>query len=442
MGALAETHRSAPATRFRLSFDMNPDAYPEELQAYMPGIADLLRALTLEGQLATAEGEFELRADALMNGVERTRTDLRLFGTESQWHITSSLLGRETLTLDVSSLLEFAIKCYSHLGIPLQRVAILATPYVHTLPFRGIYQRITTTLYTDPGTHTLTWSDMIYMGNIVRMLTEDNTQLSMWTRALAMETGYENYLFDLIQNMPDWLQTFIPATGFTVTKDESTETWTTNTLTLLTREWDQAGGQSIAVTLPPMLDGSVLTLNAALLPDGDLYHVSANFLIDDGEGGTLLKLHAEGSLPTGLPVAREFSLLWDAEGMIVGGDGVHLRFSGEPIDGGVVIRQWTPDSGDVMLSVTAELERTEADFSADVAGESVHVLSVNGETLGELMNSIASPMIRGLLPLIAQAPTSSCQTLMNLLEDSGVFALLTEGFMTEEEFWDEGWDEY
>ena len=440
MGALADSHSSAPAARFRLTFEMNPEAYPEELQAYMPGIADLLHALTLEGQLAVDGGAFELQADVLLGGIERTRTNLRLFGTESLWHIQSSLLGRETLTLDMRAFLEFAVKCYSHLGIPLQRVAILATPFVHSLPFQAIYRRFTDTFYYESGTHNLTWSDMIYMGNIIRMLAEDNTPLTMWTRAIAMETGYESYLYDLVYNLPDWLLTFIPeTTGLTVTMDETSETWTTNGLTVFHRETDLSGGLYLTFAPPPLPDGNVLTLDAAAQPDGDLLHGSFHLLLG-GEEETLLDLRLSGSLPTRLPVTRAFSLDWDAEGLIVGGEGVHLRFEGEATGSGVILRQRTADRSAVMLTVTAELEPITADFSTDVEGESVYILSVNAETLSELMDRIASPMVRSLLPLIAQAPTTSCQTLMNLLEDSGVFALLTEGFVSEDEYWDDDWD--
>ena len=439
VSALASAHENAPAARFRLAFDMNPEAYPDDARAVTPGIADLLRVLTIEGQLAMADGEFELKTDLLLGGIERTRTDLRLFGTEELWHIRSSLLGNETLTMVMRAFLEFAVKGYSHLGIPLQRAAILVTPFVHTAPLRGFYDLLVGTVYAEPGTHTVLKSDLMEMAAQARALADSDIQFGVWTRAMAMETGYDGYLADLILTLPEWLETFMPLNGLTITRDEAVETWTTNALTLFRREQDQSGGQVVSVALPPMLDGNVITLDASLQPDGDLYHGSLNLLIDDGWGGTLLDLRVSGSLPARLPITRDFSLIWDAEGLIVGGEGAHLLFEGEPTATGVILRQWTPDRSTVMLTVTADIEPTQANFSADPEGESVYILSVNGETLSELMSRIASPMIRGLLPLIAQAPTSSCQTLMNLLEDSGVFALLTEGFASEGDEWE--WDD-
>ena len=445
VSALADVIQAAPAVRFRLSFDMDAGAYPESVSDLMSGIADLFNTMTLEGLLTGLDGNFDLQADLLLGGVERTRTDLHLFGSESSWHIRSSLLGGETLTIAMQSLLEFALKGYSHLRLPLQRAAILASPYVHAYPMRNVTGAVQSTLYAQEGTRTVSKNDLVAMARMIRADAESSSDLRNWALAVAMETGYDDYLMDIFLDMPDWIETFVPKQGITITIDESSETWTTNALTLLRRETDLSGTQVLSVALPPLTDGSVITLNAACQPDGGLMHGSFDLLILNGHGKTVLKLHADGSVPVELPVTRDFSLTWDAEGPMVGGDGVHLRFEGEPTATGVILRQLTPDRSAVMLTVTADLEKTQADFSPDWTGDSIQVLSVSSDALNELMGRIASPLFRGLLPLIAQAPASSCQTLMSILERSGVFAMLTDGFTGDEDWdavWDDDWEEY
>ena len=433
VGAFADP---APALNFRLSFDMDAEAYPDNVRDIMPGIADLLNELTIEGLLTGLDGYFDLRADVLLRGLERTRTDIHLFGTEEIWHARSSLLGNETLSFVMYTLLEFALKGYTHMRIPFQRVAILVEPYVHTSPFSSFANTANPVLFEKEGRRTISRKALNEMALKLQEDVETNLYFRSWAQAMAMESGYDDYLMDLIRRLPEWLATFVSKNGITVTVDDVSETWKADKLTLAHLETDQSGAQAISITLPPMTDGSVINFDAALQPDGDLTHGSLDLTIDDAEGSTLLKLHADGSLPVALPVTRAFSFAWDAEGPMVGGEGVHLRFEGEPTAEGVVLRQLTPDLSAVMLTVTAELKTTQVDFTPDSAGDSIYAFSVDTNTLSDLVNRIASPMVRGLLPLIAQAPTSSCQTLMDLLEDSGVIGLLTDGFTSAEEDWE------
>ena len=63
--------------------------------------------------------------------------------------------------------------------------------------------------------------------------------------------------------------------------------------------------------------------------------------------------------------------------------------------------------------------------AADMVG--VNLLSVNDTTLAELIQDILEPLVRGGLPLLVHAPAAGVQSLMDLLSDSGILSLLTEG---------------
>lgn len=63
--------------------------------------------------------------------------------------------------------------------------------------------------------------------------------------------------------------------------------------------------------------------------------------------------------------------------------------------------------------------------AADMVG--VNLLSVNDTTLAELMQRILEPLIRGGLPLLANAPAAGVQSLMDLLSDSGILSMLAGG---------------
>lgn len=416
--------------RFSLSFAMDASAYPEGVHDIVPGIADLLNVLTADGTLLIQDDRFDLSLDIMLNGLERTRTELRMDGTEQLWNVRSPLLGSETLTISMLELLEFAIKGYTHMDIPFQRVGILLSPYVHTSALSGITDAAKPILFAEEGSRTITKNALDRLADQLAEAADADVRFQYWARALASETGYDSLLMTLPAQLPEWIDSFVPVTGLKVTVDDHSETWTAGPATIARRTTDLSGMQTLSVTLPPLPDGTTFTLDAALQPDGNLLHGSLNLHIADSMDETILRLHADGSLPTSLPVTQPFSMIWDADGPAVGGDGVHLRFEGEATGQTLTLRQLTPDHAATMLTVTATLEPLQGgDITVHDSG--IRILNVDFSSLNDLMGRIAGPLIRGMLPLIAQAPASSCQTLMNMLESSGVFDLLTSGFSPE-----------
>ena len=138
---LALAGEDVTGTRFSLKAQLIPSAFSADSNAQktLSGLAQLLDALTLEGTIDHSfTGSFDLHAALSLYNLPETRTDLRVFGTDSHWCVQSSLFGNETLMINLLALLEFSIKAYSHLDIPLQRAALLATPYVHTSAFEAL----------------------------------------------------------------------------------------------------------------------------------------------------------------------------------------------------------------------------------------------------------------------------------------------------------------
>lgn len=447
---VAALAQAAEGVRFRLTFDMDAAAYPASVADAMPGVADLLDVLALEGTLARADGGFDLNSSLTLRGRERSRTELRVFGQEGRWHIRSPLLGGETLTVDLIELAEFAVKGYSHLGIPLQRVAILM-PYVHKSGVAALVDAARPTLEGN-GSRVISRDAVRKLAALLAETAAGDRAFRYWSSALFIETGYEELLINALSALPEWVDAFVPPDGIQVTVTDGGEVWAAGDVTLLRRETDRSGVQTLTLTLPPLPDGLTLAFDAALQPDGDMRHFSVDVSATDGDGETLLHAHATGTLPAAMPFSRPFSLSWVAEGVMIG-DGAKLYFEGEPTPEGLVLRQVATDTGAVMLTVNAALEPCQANFAPEEPAESVAVLNLNDDSLAALMERIRRPLVRGLLPLIACAPASSCQTLMDLLESSGIFGMLTNGMAEEESAhpagteeddggWDpSGWDE-
>ena len=118
----------AHAVRFTLAAEMNADAYPETDRPLMEALAELIGIISLEGTFEYNEDCIDLNAQVLLEQAEETRTTLRLYGCEDTWALQSNLLGDQQLFFPMTSLLEFCMKAYFHLNVPLQRVGLLLTP--------------------------------------------------------------------------------------------------------------------------------------------------------------------------------------------------------------------------------------------------------------------------------------------------------------------------
>lgn len=431
LAALAEP---AAGVRFHVQFQMEPDAYPADVRDTLAGLAELLNMTALDGVHLTAGGAFDTQLNVTLNG--KAGASFHVTGNEANWFVQSPLFGEETLHINMLALLEFAMKGYAHLGVPLQRAAILLTPYAHTSGVGEVVDAAKPYLFAEEGTRDITPDRIAAMANDVAEAASGRA-FRYWAQALAMETGYDMDITLALSMLPMWVESFVPSEGIHVAVSDDAETWTAGPLTLFTRRTDRSGAQQFAFTPPPLWDGSTLTLEGAFQPDSDLLHGSVDLLILDAMGETVLDLHTDGSLPVALPVTRAFSLTWDADGKAVGGDGVHLYFEAEATDQGMVLRQMTPDRQRVMLTVTARMEEASGEVQNEWLG-GVNVFSLNGDTLAELMRTIAEPLTRGMFPLLVEAPFASCQTIMDLLEDSGVFGMLINGLGDDAEAWDEG----
>ena len=114
---------------FRLSADIDPVQYPAQERKLAQGLKSLFRLLTVEGDVVASDGSFDARIDlGLTNAPEKTATRIRFFGLDSHWGIQSTTLGGETLMVNQLAWLEFAIKAYNHLDLPLQRVFLWLSP--------------------------------------------------------------------------------------------------------------------------------------------------------------------------------------------------------------------------------------------------------------------------------------------------------------------------
>lgn len=439
--SLALADQDASGLRFDLSFQMDASAFPQAQSATVQGFADLLNILTLKGTLESSfTGCFDLNTELMLDGVQDTRTRLRVFGTESAWNIGSSLLGDEILFVNLVALLEFSMKTYFHLDIPLQRLTLLASPYVHTSALNSMASAWRRVMLAKEGKRTIPRKQVQALAaEMAEIAATDNT-FQYWVQALALESGYDEEITQALAQLPKWVDTFVPASGIDITLKGSTETWRAGEITLFTRTVENTV-TAWSLTPPATTNGYIITAYYTSQPSGE-HFFQLNVVNEADESILDCRLQATGvtRLTEGLTLAPTFSLQADMTGLAAK-DGIHLLLEGQEESGYATVSLLDAQTRKPQLTMTGTVQSytpTQVpDFTAAELGSNFNLLSMNDVTLTELLEHIASPLAHGVLPLLVHMPASSVQSILNLLEEHRVLDLLLNGGASaEEEYYD------
>lgn len=438
---LALAEQDATGLRFSLAFQMDAEAFSPEQQSLMTGLADLMNALTLEGTLETSfTGCFDLNTQLMLNAQEETRTSLRVFGTEAAWGIQSSLLGEETLFVNMIALLEFSMKIYFHLDIPLQRVALLASSYVHTSALDSMVSAWRQVMLAKEGKRTISKKQVLALAQEMADIAASDRAFQFWVQALTLEAGYDEAVTEALADLPAWAESFVDKGGITVAIQGSTETWSTGGTTLFTRtEEDTISAWSLA--LPATTNGYAIAERYTAQPSGEA--ALQLTITDAADEATVLALSLQLSgvdSLSDLAFTFPFSLQLDMTGEALKQE-THLLVEGQAQGSDVTISILNAQTHQPQLTVLGTVEsytpsQTPAFTNADIA-DNFNLLSMNDITMKELLSRITSPLFNGLVPLLVQVPVSTVQSLMNLLEEHQVLELLLSGgSLTDDEYFD------
>ncbi len=433
--------------RFDLAFTLDSAACPAGEDSLLAQMAPLLSALTVSGTVALNGDCFDVNSVWLLDGAEETRTTLRLFGLPSHYGVQSSLLGDETVMINMLALLEFAMKAYAHLDLPLQRAALLAGPYVHTSAFEAMAE-VWQPVLGGSGSRTVAREDVLSLAESLSDLGRDDRAFQYWVRAVAAESGYDEAILSFLDELPDWADGFLSEDGLRITAENGMERWETGDVTLFRQD-----AASWSLTLPASSEGYALTASMISVVSGNTCDLAFTLDASCEEPGDVLALRLTAAGLPGTFSAAPFTLRYDATGDAVGEAGVHASLSCELDGERVSLRLMNHQTGAPFLTVSGTLvPETPAVAPAfspqDIEG--VNILSVNDNSLSAFLSAVRAPLLRGLLPLIKHAPIASCQRLMDWFEASGILGLVTAGaagedapFGGEEDFGDYGGeDEY
>lgn len=404
----------AEGVRFTLNAQVDPEAYPAEQQPLMAGISALLDISRAEGTLALNGSSFALDAALLTESNGKScRIPMEIYGLDSHWGVRSTLLGEQELMVNVASLLAFGQKASTWLGLPLDKAALLV-PYTHEYALEKAWETLSPLFPAEEGTSRFTRAELDDIARTLLTLCEEDAALYRWLEA----TGLYATVTQTLESFLALPLLLVP--GLRVTKTEDSLIWDVTFVNILTWQWDD-NSTTLHITVPTKFTASA----AASVKDG-LF--SASLLMETGADTRI-----EGSclLPAALSARSDaLSLQIDASMPSLGPDGYHFAFQGSIQDQELVIV--LPGEGADRLTLTAQLapwepEALPAYVPEDLTG--MNILSVNGDSLKELMAAIKRPLLSGLLDLLIVMPPKTVQTLMDALEDVGVIGLVTDALL-------------
>ena len=435
LGAWAE-ETETHGLNIQLSFQMDPSAYPEEDQELLQGIADMLNILGVqstlawEGDLFSQQTSFDSSV-SLSLGEQADLVSLHLYGTPSHIVVGSNLLGDQQVMLNMLAWLEFSMKTYFYLGLPLQNVALCTSTYAHTSAFEALAALWNPVMNASQGSRTISREDILAMLPQLADTAGYDRAFSCWLQALLLDAGYDGMVLDSLYSAADWADGFLGEEGIQVTVDGETETWTTGDLTLFHR--DDAGW---TLSLPATGEG--YTAQATMTQGEDSRSLRLCFGLEEEADVLDLRLQASG-LPTGEDGTGTAELTLDRTGSMLGE--AHLRWAvgwtrATQADG---LAQWevraaqtNPDTGAEMLVIAGTLTECVPEVAlgwepGELIDAGINIFSVYEDTLAAFVQEVKEPFLTGMLPVLVELPASSYQSIFDLLEQYGVLDLLTAG---------------
>lgn len=411
-GALAE------GFSFQLSVSIDPMHVDASQKQMAHALQPLLKMLDIKGDVALGENAFDVTVQASLNDAPESPWSLRLYGLDSHWGVQSNWLGDTTLMVNQLAWLEFAVKTYHHLGLPIQKAFLCVSPYAHMSAWEGIQTALVTLRQTEQDGLISQEHLRICAEEIARLADEDRA-LYYYIEAIGLESGTNEEIRATLRALPQMVAEQFPD-GLQVEHTEQGETWRNGNQIIYTCQTTEASTQ-VTVAVPTL--GTI-----SWVVNTDTVASAGTVTLDTA----WLTAHAQFSLPTSWPVRFPFFVQLDAQGALVG-EKVQYALLGEAQGNALTLSFLSQEEQfmTVKADITPEASQTAPAYTSEEI-EGVNILSVDGPALSALMREIALPLYQGALPWLVHAPAQTIQTLMDALEEDGVFQLLIDSLLGAE----------
>lgn len=434
--ASAAEKEAAQAWSFSFSLHLNEEAVSSGLRDRARGYAALFDALRFEGTYARSlsSSAFELQLSVIPVDPEASPVSFRIHGLPHSMMVGSPLMGEEQFVLDNDALLEFCMKGYEHLGLPLPYVALML-PYTWENAFRFVLADWEGMMQARTPEGIIPAAAVSTLADKWTRRLESDPHIMVFSTSLGLDTGFDAAFHQFLADAPAYLTKEVTGgEDIRIVSSEGGETWSSGCGEFVSRS-DSPEHRRLSVFLPPMESGyqpSFLfqqTLTQSRLSGQIALSVSQTL----PEKEDLLDLRVSAAaLPESWPADCDSLVNFN----LTGGLFANLGFTGflkGAADGSLALEirkpSLEPEPGDLLLSLTGSLLPVEGDVTLDAydeaeANAATSILHVNETSLKPFVEKILPTFAGGFLKFLFGIPTAACQVVLDDLTDYGVLGML------------------
>lgn len=419
---------------FTLAGEIDPAAVSEDHRELAQGLADGLKAMTLQGDITyNDQWMFDLNGEILVGGQPYVNGHAQ---SNSRWiTFTTNLFGAERVALMMQVYLEFAMKPYNYMGLPMQYLALLTSRYAHTSAWEPVLAMCRPVLGGE-GDRTVSTRELMALARQIAAYTEESREMRYWIIALLMDLGGDEVMNEMLLTLPEWIEEAAGEEGLVITARGDTETWVLGGETVfeitrganghaqwrlaLSREGYQVSARAAWGENGSLDAGADITLHGAPEGEENVFSLAIHGIgLPDGQAASQaeLSLHMGGTLLP-QPLSFRFDGNWetDAQGTVQ----AQLRWldadSGSPK--ATLRGAFTPvETREGLLTFT----------NADLENGATNAFTLHDETLRDFVSRVKESVAQVAMPLFLALPASFSLSVLDWLEETGFTALLTDG---------------
>lgn len=458
---------------FDLTFDLNADSFSELLRERAAGYASLINRLGLRGSFSWNPQTESLDLDATVYFTDdpSLKYPFRLYGCKHRVFITSPLINNEIILLNMSALMEFAIKTKNNLGIPLPYVVLLI-PFTTEFAFDGMIQSWQKAIGTFTKSGKVSSGQFRELSGLWTDELLNNMYLQFWISGVADGSDSPVAVEIEMNDLPQYYHNVTNDKPVSVAVTPDSETWKNAAGETLFSRVESEDSLSVILSLPATSNGYIPYYSFVRRSDGKTYGFSVDASVlrdapasassggypketayddslydedwDDGDWedddpdefpDQMLVFRASGSgLPLEFPDDASFSLSVAVQGALY--PDCSFCLNGETKQDGAVTLSLSNLSGDDSLPVEilkcagtflpAAEPRTVLDYTRESFVNTYNVFSFNEQSLASFTDKVLPSLIRSVFSFVAAAPTAACQSFLDDLTDSGILDMILD----------------
>lgn len=422
---------------FDFGFEMDPDAFPTADHRIAQGYSELLNRTRISGSYVLAGNgtdSFDVDLNLCITDKKPAEAEFTLFGYHNYVFITSPLFGNERLMIDLAYLPTIGLKVYDYFDIPMQECAML-------FPFSSesrLQNLISLWIEQFPNGESIDMqlAELLCVANRLQEIYNMDEGICEWLKSIGIRSGFYDIIDEEIYVLDDYVENNFP-NGLTRTVMETGEIWMTGE-TIIASKITENGTESFELLLPATEQYELVTeISSKVQQAGTGKDLDLNVKIASEEE-TWLDLTVTGeNVPDNYSFTEPFTLDIDTAGYLTEEAG--LRIVGEKNgdnDLEVIFYLKNEMTGEYrqairLFGTTREwLEAKNPVYDYSIVYEtyfqdkSIALNRLTESSLSKLLNKILYPFVKGIIPLLVQIPTISCQVILDQLDEHGVLNLL------------------